>query len=54
MATKGVNNYKIPRISGAKTFEEFKKIFETDKYRNRYGNGLIRKICVNIERRVKK
>ena len=53
MATKGVNNYKIPRISGAKTFEEFKEIFETDKYRNRYGNGLIRKICVNIERRLK-
>ena len=53
MATRGVNNYKIPRISGAKTFEGFKEIFETDKYRNKYGNGLIRKICVNIERRIK-
>lgn len=53
MATRGVDNYKIPRISGAKSFEEFKNIFETDKYRNKYGNGLIRKICVNIERRLK-
>ena len=53
MATRGVDNYKIPRISGAKSFEEFKSIFETDKYRNKYGNGLIRKICVNIERKLK-
>ena len=53
MATRIVNNYKVPRISGAKSFEEFKEIFETDKYRNKYGNGLIRKICVNIERRLK-
>ena len=53
MATRGVDNYKIPRISGAKSFEDFKNIFETDKYRNKYGNGLIRKICVNIERRLK-
>ena len=52
MATRGVDNYKIPRISGAKSFEEFKNIFETDKYRNKYGNGLIRKICVNIERKM--
>ena len=53
MATKGVNNYKVPRISGVKSFDEFKEIFETNKYRNKYGNGLIRKICVNIERRIK-
>ena len=52
MATKSVNNYKIPRISGVKSYEEFKEIFETDKYKNKYGNGLIRKICVNIERKV--
>ena len=54
MATKGVNSYKIPRISGAKNFDEFKEIFETNKYKNKYGNGLIRKICVNIERKIKK
>jgi len=30
--------------------EEFKEIFETKKHRNKYGNGLIRKICVKIER----
>ena len=53
MATRKVNNYKIPRISGVKPFEEFKEIFETKKYRNKYGNGLIRKICVNIERKIK-
>lgn len=52
MATKGVNNYKIPRISAIKSMEEFKKIFETQKYRNKYGNGLIRKICVKIERSI--
>lgn len=50
MATKGVNNYKVPRISGVKDLKEFKGIFESDKYRNRYGNGLIRKICIKIER----
>lgn len=50
MATKGVNNYKVPRISGVRSMGEFKEIFETKKYRNKYGNGLIRKICVKIER----
>ena len=52
MATKGVNNYKVPRISAIKSIEEFKEIFETKKYRNKYGNGLIRKICVKIERNI--
>jgi len=52
MATKGVNNYKIPRISAIKSIDEFKEIFETQKYRNKYGNGLIRKICVKIERSI--
>ena len=50
MTTKGVNNYKVPRISGVRSMKEFKEIFETNKYRNKYGNGLIRKICVKIER----
>ena len=50
MATRDVDNFKIPRISGAKHFEEFKNIFETSKYRNKYGNGIIRKVFVNIER----
>lgn len=54
MATKNVNNYKIPRISGVKTIEDFKDIFETKQYRNKYGNGLIRKICVKIERTIAK
>lgn len=48
MMTKGVNNYKIPRISGVKTIDEFKEIFETEKYRNKYGNGLIRKIYKKV------
>lgn len=52
MVTKGVNNYKVPRISAIKSIEEFKEIFETKKYRNKYGNGLIRKICVKIERNI--
>lgn len=50
MTINGVNNYKVPRISGVRSMEEFKEIFETGKYRNKYGNGLIRKICVKIER----
>lgn len=50
MATKNVDNYKVPRISAVKDINEFKKIFDTDKYRNKYGNGLIRKICVNFKR----
>jgi hypothetical protein len=50
MATKNVNNYKVPRISAIKSMDEFKEIFETNKYRNKYGNGLVRKICVNIEK----
>lgn len=50
MATKNTCDYEIPRISGVKNMEEFKKIFETKKYRNKYGNGLIRKICVKIKR----
>lgn len=53
MVTKNENNYKIPRISGVRPIEEFKRIFETDQYRNRYGNGLIRKIFVTIERKIK-
>ena len=52
MATKGVENYKVPRISGVRSLEEFKEIFETDKYRNKYGNGLTRKICVKLERAI--
>ena len=52
MATRKVNNYKIPRISGVRTIDEFKEIFETKKYRNKYGNGLIRKICLKIERSI--
>lgn len=52
MATKGVNNYTVPRIPASRNFEEFKKIFETDQYKNKYGNGLIRKICVTINRKL--
>lgn len=52
MATKKVNNYKVPRISGVKNFDEFKKIFETKNYKNKYGNGIIRKICIKIKRLV--
>ena len=50
MATKDAPNFKVPRISAIKNIDEFKTIFETDKYRNRYGNGLLRKVFVKIER----
>lgn len=41
-----------PDALTTKDFEEFKKIFETDQYKNKYGNGLIRKICVTINRKL--
>jgi hypothetical protein len=54
MMTKGVDNYKIPRISGVKSIEKFKEIFETNKYRNKYGNGLTRKVCKKVNQLTKK
>lgn len=52
MATKHVDNYKVPRISAIKSMDEFKEIFETDKYKNKYGNGLIRKVHKVIYRKL--
>lgn len=52
MATKHVDNYKVPRISAIKSMDEFKEIFETDKYKNKYGNGLIRKVYKVIYRKL--
>ena len=54
MATKHVDDFKVPRISGVKEFKNFKQIFETDKYRNKYGNGLIRKVILKIKRTLQK
>ncbi|MFA5407940.1 MAG: polysaccharide deacetylase family protein [Bacilli bacterium] len=52
-ATKEVDNYQVPRIGVSNDFEDFKTIFETTSYNNRYGNGLLRKILVTIERKFK-
>lgn len=52
-ATKSCNDYQISRIGVKTEFEEFKKIFESKKYNNRYGNGLLRKVFVTIERKIK-
>ena len=52
-ATKGSNDYLIPRIGVSNNFESFKIIFETDKHNNRYGSGLFRKIFITIERKLK-
>ena len=54
MATKGVNNYKVPRISAVKSMNEFKEIFGTEKYKNKYGNGIIRKVCKKVNTLMKK
>lgn len=51
--TKTVNNYQIPRIGVSNDFESFKNIFETTKHNNKYGNGILRKIFVTIERKLK-
>lgn len=48
MATKKVNNYKVPRISGVRSMSEFQEIFESSKYKNKYGNGIVRKIFKKI------
>lgn len=48
MATKKVNNYKVPRISGVRSISEFKEIFESLKYKNKYGNGIVRKILKKV------
>lgn len=52
MATKNVDNYKVPRISAIKTMNEFKEIFETNKYKNKYGNGIIRKVYKFVYRKL--
>ena len=50
MATKGIDNLKVPRISAIKDINTFKEIFETNKYKNSLGNGLIRKVVKTIKR----
>lgn len=52
MATQKVDDLKVPRISAIKDIETFKEIFETEKYRNKYGNGLIRKIIITVKRKI--
>ena len=49
-ALKTDNRFRMPRINVNEDYEEFKKIFESKKYNNRYGSGLIRKIFITIER----
>ncbi len=49
---KSANEYQIPRIEIGNDFEHFKSIFETTKYNNRYENGLLRKVFINIERKL--
>lgn len=51
-ATKSCNDYQISRIGISEDFDEFKKIFETNKKNNRYGNGLFRKLFVTVERKL--
>lgn len=50
MATKGIDNLKVPRISAIKDINTFKEIFETNKYKNSLGNGLIRKVVKTLKR----
>ena len=51
---RNVNQYQIPRIGTKSDFKEFKEIFESDYYKNRYGNGIIRKVMITIERKLGK
>lgn len=50
-ATIDVNNYQIPRIGVKNDINQFKNIFETKEHNNRYGNGLLRKIFITLERK---
>ena len=54
MTTQKIDNLKIPRISAIKDINSFKQIFETNKYKNKYGNGLIRKIAITIKHKFEK
>lgn len=51
--TQEVNNYQVSRIGVKNDINQFKNIFETTGYNNRYGNGLLRKIFITIERKFK-
>ena len=51
-AIKRDNDYRMPRINVNEDMNEFKNIFETKKYNNRYGSGLVRKVLVTIERKL--
>lgn len=52
MVVRSANNYKVPRISAVKDIDEFKNIFETNKYKNKYGNGLTRKVYKVLSRKL--
>jgi len=51
-ASRNCNDYQVPRIGIREDFSHFKTIFESTKYNNRYGCGLLRKIFVTIERKL--
>lgn len=53
MVIKNSDDYSVPRISGVRSINDFKEIFESDMYKNRYGSGLVRKIIVTIKRKIK-
>lgn len=53
-SVKNCNDYQVPRIGVSQDFNEFKSIFESKTYHNRYGNGLIRKVMITIERKLNK
>ena len=52
--TKSANNYQIPRIGAYNDYQRFVNVLETDDKNNRYGNGLLRKVMITIERKLGK
>lgn len=52
-SVKSNNDFQISRIGINENFYDFRQIFETKKYNNRYGSGFIRKILITIERKLK-
>lgn len=52
--TRSANNYQIPRIGAYNDYDRFVDTLESDYKNNRYGNGILRKIMITIERKLGK
>ena len=54
MVSRSANQFEITRIGVDNNMDHFKEIFESNKYKNRYGYGFIRKVMITLERKIGK